>query len=50
MYYDQIETWCDVYKSDLKNVLCHHCIAYLANFRTTNRGFLVLTVLYNKNG
>ena len=34
MYYDQIETWYDVYKSDLKNVFCHHYIAYLANFRT----------------
>ena len=40
MYYDQMETWYDVYKSDLKNVFYHHYIAYLANFRTKNRGFL----------
>ena len=31
MYYDQMETWYDVYKSDLKNVFYHHYIAYLAN-------------------
>ena len=28
MYYDQIETWYDVYKSDLKKVFCHHYMAY----------------------
>ena len=50
MYYDQIETWYDVYKSDLKNVFCHHYIAYLVNFRTKSRGFLALfTVPGNKN-
>ena len=25
-----------------KNMFCHHYIAYLTNFRTNNRGFLVL--------
>ena len=30
MYYDQVETWYDVYKSALKNVFCHDYIAYLA--------------------
>ena len=39
MYYDQIETWYVVYKSDLKNVFCHHYIAYLTNFRTKKSWF-----------
>ena len=42
-----------IYKSDLTNVFCYHYMAYLANFRTKNRGFLVLffrTVPDNKNG
>ena len=46
MYCDQIETWYDVYKSDLKNVFCHHYIAYLANFRTKNRDHETMKFLY----
>ena len=44
-------TWYDIYKSVLKNVFCHHYIAYLANFKTKYVVFWSSfhTVLENKN-
>ena len=39
MYYDQIETWYDVNKSDLTNVFCHHYLGYLTTFMSNNRDF-----------